>query len=88
MTIKELVTTLPGSLGVNVPEWTTAHRDVPPEWLHQEGHPCSTSGFPGVMQIVNGKLVCVRNSPQESEERIMARIAVRELVKAKLSASC
>lgn len=57
--MKEGVTTLPGSLGVNPPQWTTAHKDVPPEWLSQEGHPCMIGGKAGVMQLVNDRLVCV-----------------------------
>ena len=71
--MKESVTTLPGSLGVNPYQWTTAHHNVPPEWLDQEGHPCMRNGKHGVMQIVDGKLICVIN-PKESLH------AVRSLV--------
>jgi hypothetical protein len=78
------VTTLPGSLNVNSPEWTTAHKDVPPEWLSQVDHPCAVSGRQGTMQIVNGKLVCVV-TPRESEERIRIRNIIRELVDRKLN---
>ena len=57
--MKEAVTTLPGSLGVNVPEWTTAHKNVPPEWLSQEGHPCMIGGRHGTMELQGDRLVCV-----------------------------
>jgi hypothetical protein len=69
---EEGVTTLPGSLGVNPYEWTTAHKDIPPDWLHQEGHPCSVSGRIGTMQLVDGKLVCVVNSKESTDMNSLA----------------
>jgi hypothetical protein len=71
--MKEAVTTLPGSLGVNPYQWTPAHRDVPPEWLDQVDHPCMIGGRHGTMQIVNGKLVCVV-TPKESTKMIVSEV--------------
>jgi hypothetical protein len=65
MATKEGVTTLPGSLGVNPPEWVTASSNVPPDWLNQEGRPCMIGGKSGTMQIKDGRLICVV-TPQES----------------------
>jgi hypothetical protein len=65
--MKDSVTTLPGSLGVNPYQWTLAHKDVPPEWLPHEGRPCVIGGRYGTMEIVDGRLICVVSpAPKES----------------------
>jgi hypothetical protein len=80
--MKEAVTTLPGSLNVNPPQWTTAHKNVPPEWLSQEGHPCSIGGRYGTMQLQGDRLVCVVNpgpvtvTPREATDMRTAEAAI------------
>jgi hypothetical protein len=69
--MREAVTTLPGSLGVNPPEWTTAHHNVPPEWLDQEGHPCMIGGRHGTMQVKDGRLICVVSPSVEARKFVV-----------------